>query len=156
MKKIIYGCFAMFLSSSAFTYETNETNFNPESFANTYFSAWTASQAPNATKEDLENYLVLLTDDVGHQHIPYDLEDSRTPDGKQKMREGMTDYLGRHIEYKSQLLGFTYGLNAISIQFNVTLKAKRGPDSPVETMSYNAMEVLEIEDGKVSMIRKYQ
>ena len=103
----------------------------------------------------MEEYLALLTDDVGHQHIPYDLDDTRIPNGKQKMREGMSHYLGKHIEYKSKLVGYSYGLNAIAIQYTVTLKAKRGPDSPVETMSYNAMEILEIENGKVSMIRKY-
>lgn len=152
MKKVICMILVGFLSNSVFAIDSA---FDPEEFAKEYFSAWTASQAPNATKENLEEYLALLADDVGHQHIPYDTDDSRLPNAKQKMREGMSHYLGKHIEYKSELVGFTYGLNAISIQFNVTLKAKRGPDSPVETMSYNAMEVLEIENGKVSLIRKY-
>jgi ketosteroid isomerase-like protein len=143
----------MFLSAPVMA---DDSNFDPEKFANAYFAAWTASQAPNATKQDLEDYLALLKDDLGHQHIPYDPDDSRTPDAKQKMREGMMHYLGKHIEYQSELIGVTYGLNAMALQFHVSLKAKRGPDSPIETMSYNALEVLEIEDGKVAMIRKYQ
>ena len=152
MNKIILMVLGAFLSASVLA---QDSDFNPEKFAKKYFTAWAASQSPNATKKNLEEYLALLTDDVGHQHIPYDLDDTRIPNGKQKMREGMSHYLGKHIEYKSKLLGYSYGLNAIAIQYTVTLKAKRGPDSPVETMSYNAMEILEIENGKVSMIRKY-
>lgn len=153
MKNSICILLGMFLSTSVMA---NESGFDPEKFANEYFAAWTASQAPNATKQNLEDYLALLKDDVGHQHIPYDPDDTRTPDAKQNMREGMLHYLGKHIEYHSELLGVTYGLNAVALQFHVSLKAKRGPDSPIETMSYNALEVLEMEDGKVAMIRKYQ
>ena len=152
MKKIIFLVFWMIFTPSILA---QDSSFNPKTFAEQYFTAWTASQAPNATEKNLENYLALLTDDVGHQHIPYDPDDTRLPDGKQKMREGMTHYLGKHIEYKAEFVSYSYGLNAIAIQYNVSLKARRGPDSPIETMSYNTMEVLEIENGKVSMIRKY-
>ena len=135
--------------------QAEKDSFNYEKFANNYFDAWTATQAPDATTVELDNYLMLLADDVGHQHIPYDNDDTRSPDGKQKIRKGMSYYLGKHITYRAELISISYGLNAIAIQFNVALKAKRGPDSPVETMSYSTMEVLEIENGKVSMIRKY-
>mgnify|MGYP000571592227 FL=1 len=40
-------------------------------FAQHYYSAMTATQAPNASEKELEAYLSLLTDDVGSQHIPY-------------------------------------------------------------------------------------
>jgi hypothetical protein len=43
------------------------------------------------------------------------------------MREGMSHYLGAHTEYTGELV----------------------------TDSYRTLEVLEIEDGKVSVIRKY-
>lgn len=152
MNKIILLAFSVFLSTSVLA---QGSDFNYQEFTKKYFAAWTASQAPNATEKELEEYLALLTDDVGHQHIPYDLDDTRMPNGKQKMREGMLHYLGKHIEYKSTLVNYSYGLDAIALQFTVTIKAKRGPDSPIETMNYNTMEALEIEDGKVSMIRKY-
>jgi len=135
--------------------DTAADDFDAQAFANAYFTAWTATQSPDATEDDLENYLSLLADDVGHQHLPYDTDDSRNPDGKQAMREGMTFYLGKHIEYQATLVDIIYGLNAVAIQFEVSLKARRSPDEPVMEMSYNTMEVLEIEDGKVSMIRKY-
>ena len=42
-----------------------------------YFDIWTATQAVGATEKDIENYLDLLVSDIGHQHFPYDKDDSR-------------------------------------------------------------------------------
>ncbi len=67
----------------------------------------------------------------------------------------MTRYLGSHIEYQAKLIALTYGLNAVAIQFDVSLKARRGPDQPIVSMTFNSLELLEIENGKVSIIRKY-
>jgi hypothetical protein len=138
-----------------YTLQAGAEDFDPESFAQNYFEAWAATQSPDATKEDLEHYLSFLAEDVGHEHIPYDTDDTRDPDGKESMREGMTHYLGQHIEYHAKLIALTYGLNAVAIQFEVSLKAKRGPDQPIASMTYNSLELLEIENGKVSVIRKY-
>jgi ketosteroid isomerase-like protein len=138
-----------------FSYNLSADEYDPEQFANTYFAAWIATQKPTATSEDLENYLSLLTDDVGHQHLPYDSDDTRYPDGKESMREGMTYYLGKHIEYSAKLTNVVYGLNVVAIQFQVSVKARRGPEEPVISREFSTLEVLEIEDGKVSMIRKY-
>lgn len=135
--------------------QAQSDEFDAERFARDYFAAWTATQMPSATIEDLEHYLSFLTEDVGHQHLPYDSDDSRQSDGKQSIREGMTYYLGKHIEYEAELVNISYGLNAVAIQFHVSAKGKRGPDQPIESMNYNTMEVLEIENGKVSLIRKY-
>jgi hypothetical protein len=63
----------------------------------------------------------------GHQHLPYDSDDTRSPEGKNNMREGMSHYLGAHTEYTGELI----------------------------SDSYRTLEVLEIENGKVSVIRKY-
>ena len=64
----------------------------------------TATQAPNAGAKELEAYLALLTDDIGNQHIPYQPDDSRTPDGKKQMRKGISFYLGAHTLFESTLL----------------------------------------------------
>jgi hypothetical protein len=146
----LFACVLLNLSFCA-----NADEVNHEQFAKDYFSAWAATQSPTATEKDLEHYLSFLADDVGHQHLPYDTDDSRQANGKESMREGMTFYMGKHIEYEAELINTVYGLNAIAIQFNVSLKAKRGPEEPVISMNYNSLEVLEIEHGKVSMIRKY-
>ena len=64
----------------------------------------TATQAPNAGAKELEAYLALLTDDIGNQHIPYQPDDSRIPDGKKQMRKGMSFYLGAHTLLKAHCL----------------------------------------------------
>jgi hypothetical protein len=138
-----------------YTLQAGAEDFDPESFALNYLAAWTATQSPDATTEDIEHYLSFLAEDVGHEHIPHDTDDTRHPDGKESMREGMTHYLGSHIEYHAKLTALTYGLNALAIQFEVSLKARRGPDQPIVSMTFNSLELLEIENGKVSVIRKY-
>ncbi len=152
MRKLIFIALTVIMLS---VQQARSEGFNAEEFARDYFAAWTATQRPSATKEDLEHYLSFLVEDVGHQHLPYDSDDSRHPDGKKSIRGGMTYYLGKHIEYEAKLVSISYGLNAVAIQFHVSAKAKRGPGQPIESMNYNTMEVLEIENGKVSLIRKY-
>ncbi|HAW91943.1 MULTISPECIES: nuclear transport factor 2 family protein [unclassified Arsukibacterium] len=125
-------------------------------FAQIYFDTMVATQAPGATKSDLENYFALLTDDVGHSHLPWVTDDSRSPDGKEAMRKGMSFYLGAHTEYSAELLDvFTFNNSAIAIRYSNSAKGIH-PESK-QPIAYNQvmMEVLEIENGKVAVIRKY-
>ncbi len=127
-----------------------------QQIAQRYFEVMVASQAPGATEKELENYLALLTDDVGHQHIPYETDDSRHPDGKQSMRKGMTFYLGAHTEYSAELLNlFTFNDTAIAIRYTHSAKGIHPQSNQPVSYTSIMMEVLEIEDGKVAMIRKY-
>lgn len=129
--------------------------FDYDKFANDYFDAWVATQNPTATKEDLEHYLSFLTEDVGHQHLPYDPDDSRSPTGKSDMREGMTYYLGAHTEYEGRLVSHMHGHGVIIIKYESSSKGVH-PQTKQEVSRHNrTVEVLEIEDGKVSVIRKY-
>jgi hypothetical protein len=138
-----------------FSLQVSAEEFDPQEFALDYFNAWTATQSPDATMADLEHYLSFLVDDVGHEHIPHDIDDTRHPDGKQSIKEGMIHYLGKHDEYRAKLVGIIYGLDAVAIQFEVSVSARRGPDQPITSATFNSLEVLEIENGKVSVIRKY-
>ena len=52
-----------------------------EKFAQRYFNVMTATQAPNATKADLERYFELLVDDIGHSHLTM-MEVLEMEDGK--------------------------------------------------------------------------
>lgn len=124
-------------------------------FAETYFAAWSATQTPQATREDIEGYMDLLTDDVGHQHLPYDPGSDRDPQGKNKMREGMTYYLGAHDEYSSSLSEVVPGFNVVVIKYDTHSKGTHPQTGEVIEQSYETVEVLELEDGKVSVIRKY-
>lgn len=132
----------------------SETDLNK--FAQTYFKTMVATQAPNATKVDLENYFSLLTDDVGHSHLPWVTDDSRLPDGKDAMRKGMLFYLGAHTEYSAELLDvFIFNNSAIAIRYKNSATGIHPESKQPIAYTQTMMEVLEMEHGKVAVIRKY-
>ena len=133
----------------------NAEEFNSEKFAKEYFNAWAATQSPAATKEKIEHYLSFLTEDVGHQHLPYDPDDSRSPDGKKNMRKGMNHYLGAHTEYTGKLISYTGGFNVVVIKYDTSSKGIHPQTKELIAQNYRTLEVLEIENGRVSVIRKY-
>ena len=133
----------------------NAADLGIEDFANDYFNAWTASQAPSATKQDIENYLSLLADDIGHQHLPYDPDDTRTKDGKSSMRIGMNHYLGVHTKYQGTLVDVMLGHDVIVLQYDTEATGIHPQSKELITLNFRTTEVLEIENGKVSVIRKY-
>ena len=134
---------------------TNAEEFNPAKFANDYFNAWVATQSPTATKQDLEHYLWFLAEDVGHQHLPYDPDDSRSSAGKNNMREGMSYYLGAHTEYEGRLISHMDGYDVVVIKYESSSKGIHPQTKEVISQHHLTVEVLEIENGKVSVIRKY-
>lgn len=129
--------------------------FDADRFAQRYFDAWVMSQSPEATGQDLEVYLALLADDVGHQHLPYDPDDSRNPTGKQDMRDGMGRYLGAHTHHEANLISYMAGHDVIVLQYSTLSKGIHPQTHEEIAQDYLTVEVLEIEDGKVAMIRKY-
>ena len=135
--------------------EQNANEFNAKAFAQNYFNAWAASQSPKATKKDIEHYLSFLVDDIGHQHLPYDADDTRSSDGKKSMRKGMGYYLGLHTQYKGTLIGVTLGDGVVVIQYDTDATGVHPQTKDVITIKHRTLEVLEIENGKVSVIRKY-
>jgi ketosteroid isomerase-like protein len=150
LKKII-----MFLCGFALSGLVEAGDKNLEDFAKSYFKAWQTSQSPNASKKDLEHYLSFLADDVGHQHLPYDPDDSRSPEGKEQFRKGMTYYLGTHTSYEAKLDKVVTGHNVIVITYSTSSRGKHPQTGQVINQNYDTMEVLEIENEKVSVIRKY-
>jgi hypothetical protein len=139
---------------SSFSY-AKEPEFDYNKFMTSYFSAWTNVQKPNAKKEDLEHYLSFLTDDIGYQHLPYSNDDSRKPDGKQALRKGMSYYLGIHTEYSAKLTNSTYGNNVIIIEFDTKAKGIHPDNGQQVIIKNHTLEVLEIDQGKISVIRHY-
>ena len=93
MRIFVVMLFTLFASLPALA---EQDKFDAKAFAQNYFDVWSTTQAPEASADDIEAYLALLTDDVGHQHLPYDPESARDSEGKSKMRESMTYYLGAH------------------------------------------------------------
>lgn len=152
MKLLVFIC--VFLFAGTISAE-KAPEFNPEKFAVDYFNAWAATQSPTATKENIEQYLSFLTDDVGHQHLPYDTDDSRSPEGKKNMRKGMNYYLGVHTEYKGTLISHINDYDVIVIKYETFSKGIHPQTKQVVVQEDSTLEVLEIEKGKVSVIRKY-
>ena len=147
----------MFIFSASVAANTKDVNsqFDYEGFTRDYFSAWKATQAPNATKANLEHYLSFLTDDIGYQHLPYSVNDARAADGKNHMRKGMSFYLGSHTEYEATLTKSSYGHNVITLEYNTQTKGVHPDNGQIISNSYTSLEVLEIDNGKVSVIRHY-
>jgi hypothetical protein len=152
MKILVSLLFALLVQFPAYA---DQESFDARAFAQNYFDAWAATQSPQAGAEDIEHYLGFLADDVGHQHLPYDPDSSRDPEGKNKMREGMTYYLGAHMEYKSSLNEILPGFEVVIIKYDTYAKGKHPQTGEVIEQSYDTVEVLELEAGKVSVIRKY-
>ncbi len=153
MKKIwAVLLFVMFSASIS----AEEAKVDLKAFAHLYFKNFKATQAPDASKEDLENYLALLADDVGHTHLPWVTDDSRLPDGKQAMREGMTYYLGANKEYQAELLDvFVFNDSAIAIRYKHHAKGIHPQTQQSNEYTKINMEVLEMDGDKVGVIRKY-
>jgi hypothetical protein len=154
MIKIVPAILLICITFNAISAE--EKSIDLKEFANLYFERFKASQSPDATKKDLENYLDLLADDVGHTHLPWVTDDSRLPDGKQAMREGMTYYLGANTEYQAEMLDvFIFNDSAIAIRYKHHAKGIHPhTQQPNEYTKIN-MEVLEMDGDKVGVIRKY-
>ncbi len=150
MKRLYIFLLSLFISLSVSAAEIDLTEFGKS-----YFSAWKATQAPHATKQDIEHYLSLLTDDVGHQHLPYDPDDARLADGKERMRNGMSFYLGSHTDYSAELYQVVAAHHVVVITYSTKSSGVHPQTKEVMHQSFDTMEVLEIADAKVSVIRKY-
>lgn len=152
MKTLIY---MSILTSLAFTQVHAQDTLSPETFANTYFETWNKTQSPTATIKDLENFLALLTDDVALIHPPYDMTDTREPNGKAIIRKGMTRWLGANTSYTAKLIEITYGYEAIVIKYQAEMTYKDETTGEEKRIVRNNLEVLELDQGKVAIIRKY-
>ena len=152
MKGVYFAILAAALSVVT-TVQAQE--FEPEKFANDYFTAWAATQSPAATQSDIEHYLAFLTEDVGHQHLPYDPDGSRSATGKADMRQGMNYYLGAHTAYKAKLVEHSYGDQVVVIKYKSSSAGIHPQTQEEIARDRVTVEVLEIDNGKVSVIRKY-
>ena len=151
LNKIVLSCFVVFSS----VVNAGEKNFDYTAFAKAYFSAFNQTQKPKATKKDLENYLSFLTDDVAHQHLPYDTTDTRNPGGKEELRQGMTRWLAVNTEYKAELISIAYERDVVVIKYRSTVKLNNENTGKELVINRKRLEVLELDNEKVAIIRKY-
>jgi len=155
LTRMIAVVLLIFVSSTVLAHDVDGL----KKLAQEYFHAKVATQQPDATPEELETYLALLSDDIGYEHKPYRLLEeglAETKDGKKRMREGMTYYLGGNEKYAVELDSVAIGFNAIAIQYSGVHEYRRGFEGPILTEQFTAMEVLEVVDGKIAIIREYR
>ncbi|GJM11106.1 MAG: hypothetical protein DHS20C11_33820 [Lysobacteraceae bacterium] len=139
------------LSSNAHAQSVPELH----SLGKTYFDAWVATQQPGATSDVLENYLALLDDNVGYEHKPHRLL-GEVDGGKDRMREGMTYYLGKNVAFDVKLTGLVAAKGMVAIEYEGEHVFQRGGEGPVLTEQFRAVDVLEVADGKVAIIRQFR
>lgn len=155
MKKLLFTA-ALLLAMFPYFALADGVKQNLKEFAQRYFDEMVATQSPHATEKELEAYLALLKDNVGHSHLPWVIDDSRREDGKVQMRKGMTFYLGVHTEFKAELLDvFIFNTSAIAIRYKKHAKGIHPQSKQPIIYTQTMMEVLELEDGLVGVIRKY-
>ncbi|MCW8864046.1 MAG: nuclear transport factor 2 family protein [Colwellia sp.] len=150
----MFKLFSMLAILVSTTTLANDDKFDYDDFVKQYHQAMTNTQKPNASKDDLEHYLSYLTDDVGNQHFPNAPDDSREPDGKKLMRKGMSRYLGVHTDYEAKIIDYIVGYNSVAIKHTFSAKGLRSDGSEF-SYSKEVLDVLELENGKVSVIRRY-
>jgi hypothetical protein len=134
---------------------SDEVGLDKGTWAKSYFSMWVKTQQPTATENDIERYLALLVDDVGHQHLPYDTDATRSAEGKSSLRKGMMYYLGAHTEYAATLINITHGFNVVVIKYTTVSVGVHPQSGALIEQRYDTVEVLELEGDKVAVIRKY-
>lgn len=122
--------------------------------AHEYFERFNQTQLPDSEVQDVERYLALLTEDVGFQHLPWRADDTRFKEGKDTLRKGMIRWLGGKLSYEARLLDvlIAYDLVVIKYESKLVLPLKDGKS---RTIIRNNTETLEVENGKISVIRKY-
>ncbi|MCW8108016.1 nuclear transport factor 2 family protein [Alteromonas ponticola] len=124
-------------------------------FAQHYFKAWEATQMPDASEEELDAYLALLTDDVGYQHLPYVTSGLRTAGGKAELKKGLLHYLGSTTSYQATLEKVMVGHNVIVIQYHTVVTGVHPDTQQATSLDYRSVDVLELDEGRVAVIRHY-
>ena len=137
-----------------YAHTVQSENATPDRLAMGYFVAWQGSQKPDASTADLESFLSYLADDVAWQHLPYATSDERIDGGKEKLRKGMTTWLGNHKSYQASLIRSDENEHYIILEFRSEATIEDDA-SGVKVLNRHYMDVLELENRKVAIIRRY-
>jgi len=150
-KVVIFSCL-LFFSGMV---NADSTNIDYLDLANTYAQSWFKTQSSTATKEELEHYLSLLTDDVAYQHLPYDKTDERENGGKEVLRKGMTQWLASSVNYKATINSINFSNNLITINYDSITTIIDSKTKAKRVIHRHVIDSLEIDNMKISVIRKY-
>ena len=151
LTQLVTSCFFLLTCSV----HAANTNIDQLELANQYAKAWFKTQMPDATKADLEHYLSFLTDDVAYQHLPYDKTDDREEGGKEILRQGMGQWLASSTHYEANVNSINFSNNIITINYDSLTKISDAKTNTERVIRRHIIDTLELENGKVSVIRKY-
>jgi hypothetical protein len=70
------------------------------------------------------------------------------------MRGGMSRYLGLHTSYEANIIEYIVGFNSVALKHEFSAKGLRSDGSEF-SYSKVVLDVIELENGKVSVIRRY-
>lgn len=144
-----------FLLLNSAVASAGSTNVDYLDLANSYADAWFKTQMPNATDKDLQHFLSFLTDDVAYQHLPYDKTDEREEGGKEALQKGMTQWLASNVDYQATINSVNFSHNLITINYDSTTTIIDPKTKQSKTIRRHVIDSLELDNGKVSVIRKY-
>lgn len=84
--------------------------------------------------------------------MPWDANDSRFPEGKAAMREGISYYLGAHKSLSAKFLDvFTFNQSAIAVRYEKQSTGIHPQNKQAINYKQVFMSVLELETGKVAV-----
>jgi hypothetical protein len=133
----------------------DSTNMDYLSLANSYTQAWFKTQMSTATEADLEHYLSFLTEDVAYQHLPYDKTDEREEGGKEILRKGMAQWLKSNVDYQANINSVNFSQNLITINYDSSTTIIDSKTKEKKIIRRHVVDSLELDNGKISVIRKY-
>jgi cysteine sulfinate desulfinase/cysteine desulfurase-like protein len=131
-------------------------NYTPEQLiekAKTFVAAKNARQQPNATIEEIENDISLLSDDFIDEHVKYKF----TYTEKSKLREDMISKLKDEVIHSSiEINEVMVGVNVVFVKMTESGKVK--PAHLDKTIEYSKTNIVSLEfneSGLVKHIRRH-
>ncbi|MEP1447679.1 MAG: nuclear transport factor 2 family protein [Paraglaciecola sp.] len=152
MKKsiLVLICFLFSLSSHAKDKFTSEQLIEK---AKAFVAAKNARQQPNATIEEIENYISLLSDDFIDEHVKYKF----TYTDKSKLRQDMISKLKDEVIHSSiEINEVMVGVNVVFVKMTESGKVK--PAHLDKTIEYSKTNIVSLEfnqSGLVKHIRRH-
>lgn len=149
-RSLITAALAMLVCSSV----NAQTSPNLSDIAKRYMAAKNAVQQKDSTKQDIENMVAFMRDDIQTEHKPYKLLECKNDgDGKEGFRRGLSYYLGKYESSKTEILDITEGQNMVAVKFLETIEFEK--DGKIVSDTSKQLFILEFKDGLISQELRY-
>ncbi|HLN97420.1 MAG TPA: nuclear transport factor 2 family protein [Pyrinomonadaceae bacterium] len=129
--------------------EVNAQDENLTRIVKRYLEARRATMLEKSTTADVDALLAFYTENVIYEHPRV----KARIEGKAKMREGMSSFLGVTKNTKIATLSFISGVNVVVAEYRVTFKAQEG--STWKAFSRTQVTLFEFEGNKIKRVGDY-